>query len=201
MCDILMETTEDDYLIELCGNITLTQRAEISWMYQWLTERDQAITAPCKECDEASMVMMEPCEDILSTSSFCHGVSGNNQDGDCRCPETLEANGFICDEPSWVEGVGLFLPEVYCKRTCGKCPEDMRPLWVPTCEGDDSGMDHSGMGDDDRHGMDHSGMDGNGSHDSMGDGGDIDLAVDESSGSLVLPKLFVSLFLVLALAW
>ena len=52
MCDILVETTEDDYLIELCNNITLTQRAEISWMYQWLSERDEAITAPCGECGE-----------------------------------------------------------------------------------------------------------------------------------------------------
>jgi len=34
MCDILMETTIDNYLIELCDNITLTQRAEVAWMFQ-----------------------------------------------------------------------------------------------------------------------------------------------------------------------
>ena len=140
--------------------------------------------------------MMEPCEDILSTSSFCHGVAGNAQDGYCRCDETLEANGFVCAEPAWVDGVGLFLPELYCKRTCGKCLSDMRPLWVPGCNnGDHSGMDHGGTdhSDIDQGGMDHSDMD----HSDMDMG--MDMTVNGSgSGSrtsmakFFLPKIIVA---------
>merc|ERR1712232_594108 len=35
MCDVLMNTTSDNYLIELCDNITMTQHAEIAWMREW----------------------------------------------------------------------------------------------------------------------------------------------------------------------
>merc|ERR1719261_2190505 len=49
MCDILMESTQDNYLIELCDNITHTQRAEVAWVYEWLDARDQVATAPCRD--------------------------------------------------------------------------------------------------------------------------------------------------------
>ena len=130
MCDILLETTKDDYLIELCGNITLTQRAEIAWMHDWLISRELATSAPCGDCEEADFIA-PPCEDILSTSSFCHGL-GFGQDGYCRCEDTLEA-GFSCEEDEYVDGVGVFVPIDLCKRTCGLCPEDMRPIWPGGC--------------------------------------------------------------------
>lgn len=96
MCAILMETTEDAYLIELCDNITLTQRAEIVWMSEWLEARDHPAIAPCEEdCAVYEIMSLAPsfCEDTLSTSSFCHGIAGNYQDGYCRCDEeTFAAN-------------------------------------------------------------------------------------------------------------
>ena len=39
MCDVLADHGNngvDPYLVELCGNITRTQRAEIAWMSKWL---------------------------------------------------------------------------------------------------------------------------------------------------------------------
>lgn len=124
MCDIVVENTKgDEYLVELCSNITLTQKAEISWMYEWLTERDIAVAAPCDEqCDE-SKFMSRPCEDLLSTSSFCHGLSFA-QDGYCRCDETFANDQFSCDNVSYIQGVGVFTPGLECKRTCGLCSMD-----------------------------------------------------------------------------
>ncbi|CAB9519826.1 Domain of unknown function (DUF305) [Seminavis robusta] len=162
MCDILVETSQDEYLIDLCDNITITQRAEIAWMNEWLMARDFAPTAPCHDCsntdvipstnlevgrageiDTHSMSFM-PCEDILSTSSFCHGIDGV-QDGYCRCDqETFDANGYSCNEATWVDGIGMFVPSVYCKRSCGLCPSGSRPLWAEPegCELD--GAEHMG---------------------------------------------------------
>merc|ERR1719198_1863521 len=47
MCDTLLLSTTDSYLIDLCDNITMTQRAEIAWMYEWLQARDLSVSAPC----------------------------------------------------------------------------------------------------------------------------------------------------------
>jgi uncharacterized protein (DUF305 family) len=154
MCGILMETTDDDYLIALCDNITATQRAEIAWMAEWLAARDLAPTAPCEACDADltdganDVVTFMPCEDTISTSSFCHGITGmSSRDGHCRCNnETFTANGFSCDGTTWVEGFGLFVPSVYCKRYCGVCPTDSRPLRAEPCSGGSgSGMGQDGM--------------------------------------------------------
>lgn len=143
MCDILMETTTDDYLVELCDNITLTQRAEIAWMYQWLDARDMAPVAHCQaNCglDAMGLAAMAPCEDTLSTSSFCHGIAGKAQDGYCRCgSETFATSGYSCGETAWVDGFGLFVPDILCKRSCGKCPMGNRPLWVPGCSASNDG--------------------------------------------------------------
>jgi len=117
-------------------------------MNDWLEARDHAPVAPCSE-DCMAMNEMKwtpsPCEDILSTSSFCHGINGMATDGYCRCDEdTFAANNYTCDQPTWVDGVGLFLPEVFCKRTCGMCTAESRPLWVPSCGSDHD--DHTVMG-------------------------------------------------------
>lgn len=148
MCDILMETTKDEYLIELCDNITHTQRAEIAWMAQWLEARDMPATASCQDNCTLEAGAFAPCEDTLATSSFCHGIAGKSQDGYCRCDEaTFNASGYSCSEPTWVDGFGLFVPEILCARSCGTCPTSMdRPLWAPSCDGGHEhhhgGMDH-----------------------------------------------------------
>ena len=172
MCNILMESLgendgPDDYLVELCGNITRTQKAEIAWMYEWLMARNMSTSMPCNcpmdsyDHDNGGMTnhtntgMMpdmldqqdrpEPCEDLLSTSSFCHGL-GFGQDGYCKCQDTLDLLGpdVSCDrEASFVDGIGLFVPAQVCRRSCGMCPfastEDS--YWFGGCS---SKTDHSG---------------------------------------------------------
>ena len=123
MCDIVVEITEDEYLVELCNNVTLFQKAEISWMYEWLSERDTSVAAPCEEECDASKFMTRPCEDLLSTSSFCHGLTIGS-DGYCRCDETFADDQFSCDNVSYIQGVGVFTPAMMCKRTCGICDVD-----------------------------------------------------------------------------
>lgn len=146
MCDILMETTQDSYLMELCSNITHTQRAEITWMSQWLEARDMAVRAPCDQNCSSEAVPFAPREDTLSTSSFCHGIAGQLLDGYCCCNEaTFNTNGYSCGVPTWVEGLGLFVPKVLCQRTCGKCSSSERPLWVPACG---EGSQHHDIGSD-----------------------------------------------------
>lgn len=133
MCDIVLETTMDDFLNNLCANITLTQRAEIAWMHDWLTSRDYAVTSPCGDC---TAVEIDPCEDLLSTSSFCHGL-GVQPDGYCKCAETLQGN-LTCESPSYVEGVGLFEPQNLCQRSCGQCPSEIeRLIWPVECSASD----------------------------------------------------------------
>ena len=165
MCDTLLDTTQDEYLIGFCNNITMTQRAEVTWMYEWLEARDYEPIAPCnKDCMPEEM--MPPCEDTLSTSSFCHGISGTENDGYCRCEDVLSMDGYLCDATAWVDGFGLFMPQELCARSCGTCPSDMRPLWAPGCGTGDhndheadmmhQGEEHEGM----HHGEEHEGMHG-----------------------------------------
>lgn len=185
MCDVVLETTQDDYLMDLCANITLTQRAEIAWMYDWLEARDLATSAPCGDC-EMMAVMTKPCEDLLSTSSFCHGL-GFGQDGYCKCNDTLTSD-LSCDEINYEDGVGLFVPENMCKRSCGLCPSEERPLWPYACH---SSSNHDGHEDEDHgdHGMgDHGG-------DEMGMD-NVAATADETSGSVVMGSVlsFIAAF-------
>lgn len=46
MCDVLLKSTEDEYLKELCGNITSAQQAKIIWVSDWLAARNGTIP-PC----------------------------------------------------------------------------------------------------------------------------------------------------------
>jgi len=78
-------------------------------MYDWLDIRDLAVLAPCGDCDSDSptMVMQEPCEDLLLTSNFCHGI-GFGQDRYYKCKDTLTTQ-YPRDEVSWVDGLGIFV--------------------------------------------------------------------------------------------
>lgn len=152
MCGILNESTDDSYLVNLCSNITMTQKAEIAWMHEWLASRELAASAPCGDC-EAEPAIKRPCEDLLSTSSFCHDLG---DDGYCRCDVALE--DFDCDSPTSVPGVGLFEPSKMCRRTCKLCTSTM-PLWPHSCGKDDHGTMHD---DKDDHGTMHDDKDGHG---------------------------------------
>jgi hypothetical protein len=137
MCEVVMESTKDYFLVELCNNITLTQKAEISWMYEWLTERDTAVAAPCDDECDSSNFMTRPCEDLLSTSSFCHELSFG-ADGYCRCDDTFADDQFSCSNDTYLEGVGVFVPALMCKRTCGLCGVDgsdpnVTSIWPHSC--------------------------------------------------------------------
>ena len=56
----------------------------------------------------------------------------------------LLPTNYKCGEATWVEGTGLFVPGIFCKRSCGLCPTDARPYWLPGCKSGDD-MDHSDM--------------------------------------------------------
>lgn len=86
MCDVLMDSTSDGYLIELCGNITRTQYAEIAWMREWLDIRATEWLASCSDCEDNQVDNELPCEDLLSTGSFCHSLG---QDGYCKPSVTM----------------------------------------------------------------------------------------------------------------
>jgi uncharacterized protein (DUF305 family) len=176
MCDVLMETTSDVYLVELCGNVTVSQYAEIAWMREWLENRNLNWYAPCSDCDndmmDAGMAGEDlPCEDLLSTSSFCHSLG---EDSYCTCDDVLE-NVSRCGASIIFPGVGLMNVDEECARSCGLCPE-RKPLFHYLC-GDGHSMhgDMDGMGDMDDMGdmegdqPDHGDMDGMGDMDDMGD--------------------------------
>lgn len=180
MCEVLMNTTTDSFLIELCGNITQNQYAEIAWMREWLDIRGHAAYAPCAECemmmsgDEtmetmgsetmgANMTSMGmdmvmsgslPCEDLLSTSSFCHLLG---QDAYCKCSDVL---GEIaeCGTSTFIEGVGVMNVDEQCARSCGLCP-GREPIFHYLCNDEhDAHGGHEGHGTMDG-GMSNMGMD------------------------------------------
>ena len=147
MCNVLMNTTADDYLIELCGNITLTQHAEIAWMRLWLDSREKEWLAPCSDCS-GDVDTELPCEDLLSTSSFCHTLG---QDGYCRCDDVIGKVAF-CGATTFIPGVGPMTVDAGCARSCGLCP-DRKPTFHYAC--DDAHGDHGHHGD---HGNHNDGM-------------------------------------------
>lgn len=50
MCDVLLHSSTDPYLTDLCHNITYTQYAEITWMHKWLDQRGHDSLASCEAC-------------------------------------------------------------------------------------------------------------------------------------------------------
>ena len=165
MCDVLLETTSDPYLSELCGNITLTQYAEVAWMHEWMANRGHEMYAPCTNCttehemkmDNGAHDMMQghgdmemnnkttntmestetemPCEDLLSTTFFCHSLG---DDSYCKCSDVLAELGE-CGSVTFIPGVGTMNIDDQCARTCGLCPE-RQPLFHYVCGAQDHGF-------------------------------------------------------------
>jgi uncharacterized protein (DUF305 family) len=81
-----------------------------------------------------------PCEDILSTSSFCHLLG---QDAYCKCSDVL---GQIaeCGTSIFIEGVGVMNVDGQCARSCGLCPS-REPLFDYLCEGGHGNMGGGAM--------------------------------------------------------
>lgn len=147
-----METTSDDYLVELCGNITVTQYGEIAWLREWLEIRNLNWYAPCSDCGNGMMGMMDagmagedlPCEDLLSTSSFCHLLG---QDGYCKCNGVFE-NVSLCGAYTFLPGIGLMDVDEECTRSCDLCPEQ-KPLFHYLRDEGHGDKDHGDMGSTD----------------------------------------------------
>ena len=145
MCAILLEDeeTDDPYLTALCHSIISVQKREIAWMYQWLTHRNLAITAPCPSCvgddhgmdmngnhtmEDNDMEIEPPCEDLVSFSSFCHGRLKF-----CTCQDVINYFPGTCDTEFGIVGYGWFDPAKLCARTCGTCPSENSTIWVSEC--------------------------------------------------------------------
>ena len=125
MCEVLNKyggDNVDGYLAALCVNITRIQRAEIAWMSKWLSARKHSTVAPCGTCS-GGVAFVEPalpCEDTLSTSSFCHILGGDLY---CRCFDVVDAdsNDTKCGDAYQVDGFGEMDVSAECERTCGLC--------------------------------------------------------------------------------
>jgi uncharacterized protein (DUF305 family) len=152
MCEILVKyTTPDEYLQELCVNITRVQRAEVYFLSEWLAARGQAMEARCDD----GPVAPAPCEDVLLISEACHHLGG---DGACKCSSLVQ--DFACGTMSTVNERQMNITD-HCQRTCGKCPT--RPASLVGSAKEVEGMDHGGGDKMDHDKMDHDKMD----HDKM----------------------------------
>merc|ERR1712048_1062564 len=118
MCEILRKEGADalevdwrgDYLKELCSNITRTQRAEIMWMAEWLTQRGHPFGAACEGPSDPARY---PCDDMLLLSDSCHALGG---DWNCRCENITK--GQQCSK---LDTINLNVSHL-CRRSCGLCP-------------------------------------------------------------------------------
>jgi len=127
----------DPYLDELATNITRKQYAEMAWMRRWMEERNYDIEGNdlrCKSCEEASrdaaIGTALQCEDLISTTTFCHGFTGTEiNDQFCTCEALLTT--YPCDSLQYIDGTGQLNVTGECLRSCGKCP--VRPNLFPDC--------------------------------------------------------------------
>jgi uncharacterized protein (DUF305 family) len=167
MCEILNEHGEsDEYLDELCVNVTRLQRAEVTWMSKWLDARGHATVAPCAcaEGDPAPEPEL-PCEDVLPISSYCHW-SGEAR-GDpayCTCEGLTENSEMQCGMTVSVTGYGDLDVDEECPRLCGKCPAERPPLFYEACPDDTMGHHAGHYGGDDAMGP-HTGHGSHNDHD------------------------------------
>jgi len=135
MCEIVAQTVPPDpFITELCVNITRLQRAEITWLSEWLVNRGHGLLAPCEHCAAPKQPAV-PCEDTLSTSSFCHLLGG---DLNCDCPTAVAQ--YPCGTVAEIQGFGNFDTSAQCRRTCGGCPGERAPLFPSLCPKDDMNM-------------------------------------------------------------
>jgi len=146
MCDILAANTKnkpDVVLNELCANITRLQRAEITWMAQWLMQRKHEIAAPCCKTKDAKVTQPAmPCEDILSSTSFCHSAGGDFM---CKCKEIIKEHP--CGSLDMIKGFAVLNTTSECQRTCGGCPGKRAQLFSQVCPKETKnmvGMDKDG---------------------------------------------------------
>merc|ERR1719362_1871214 len=167
MCDVLTKHVSkeaDAYLIEFCANVTRVQRAEIAFMSHWLSARSHSRIAPCGKCsgDTPFVEPALPCEDTLSTSSFCHLLGGDLY---CRCADAIDdgSGGSRCGTSYEVKGFGMMNVSAECSRACGLCGSaDRPPLFLsrkdlcpvghtfvadPAGDGKGDGGKHGGKGD------------------------------------------------------
>ena len=138
MCEILLEHEPDvdDYLENLCANISRTQRAEVAWLYYWLEGRGLDIAAPCEACDDDPGQPERPCEDMLSSSLLC-SVRRDAVSCDCAVLTSQRACDDVLEETQT-------LVSAECERSCGLCPDEHAPLFFDACPNgaDDDGGHH-----------------------------------------------------------
>lgn len=114
MCAVFLASAQpDDYLEELCVNITFLQNAEIAWMSRWLTEvRPNVAGRSGASCfDDVSVSI--PCVDMLPITDLCHDLGG---DGLCNCDNVVDS----CNASHVANGRRFDVTTV-CSRTCGSC--------------------------------------------------------------------------------
>lgn len=116
MCGVLMKapTAADDYLTELCQNITRTQKQEIMYMTEWLKKGAHSRGA---SCDGTAYPTGEVCEDLLLLSDTCHHFGG---DFACRCEHLIEEHQ--CGTSSTLQGSSFDVTSL-CMRSCGACKD------------------------------------------------------------------------------
>ena len=138
MCEILLEHEPDvdDYLENLCANISRTQRAEVAWLYYWLEGRGLDVAAPCEACDDDPGQPERPCEDMLSSSLLC-SVRRDAVSCDCAVLTSQRACDDVLEETQT-------LVSAECERSCGLCPDEHAPLFFDACPNgaDDDGGHH-----------------------------------------------------------
>eukprot|EP00913_Durusdinium_trenchii_P001000 g922.t1 len=136
MCAILLTSTEDEYLLGLCRNITRLQRAELAWMQDWLTYKAVPIGASCSP----SVVRADDyCADLMPITDVCHdraAVRGprvtafapasapksKRQDlgGDRIC----DCSGLLDSCSTTISARGRrFAVSMVCQESCGLCEE------------------------------------------------------------------------------
>jgi len=134
MCEVLADASyEDDYLTQLCANITRVQRAEVAWLADWLAARDHPLAAGCCQAGQAQVQPEKPCEDTLPASSFCHMIGGDYY---CSCEAVVAQQG--CTTAIAVSGFGSLEVSSECKRSCDLCPAKRELTLGERCSG--SGM-------------------------------------------------------------
>ncbi|CAK9059106.1 unnamed protein product, partial [Durusdinium trenchii] len=112
MCAILLTSTEDEYLLGLCRNITRLQRAELAWMQDWLTYKAVPIGASCSP----SVVRADDyCADLMPITDVCHDLGG---DRICDCSGLLDS----CSTTISARG-RRFAVSMVCQESCGLCEE------------------------------------------------------------------------------
>mmetsp|Transcript_8808 Transcript_8808/g.20942 ORF Transcript_8808/g.20942 Transcript_8808/m.20942 type:complete len:692 (-) Transcript_8808:94-2169(-) len=110
MCAVLLESSsQDEYLRDLCANITRLQTAEMSWMKDWLSFKGFTAAAQCGE----TVALASPCADMMPITDICHDLGGDRL---CDCTELQNS----CSDVATAGG-RRFAVSTVCRQTCGLC--------------------------------------------------------------------------------